>query len=145
MVLNEVEIKKQIKNYQNKIARLRRSNKDLRTNRKKCDDSYDEINSAIRRTEDKLNEQLNIVKKLCSNLPKNSKFASYYCEKMKNTVYSRSSNNALDSLYKAKDKLTKESSRIDEEIKKNNDKITIYTNEINKLKKQLSMCKEETK
>lgn len=145
MVLNEVEIKKQIKNYQNKIAKLRRSNKDLRTNRKKCDDSYDEINSAIRRTEDKLNEQLNIVKKLCSNLPKNSKFASYYCEKMKNTVYSRSSNNALDSLYKAKDKLTKESSRIDEEIKKNNDKITIYTNEINKLKKQLSMCKEETK
>lgn len=145
MVLNEVEIKKQIKNYQNKIAKLRRSNKDLRTNRKKCDDSYDEINSAIRRTVDKLNEQLNIVKKLCSNLPKNSKFASYYCEKMKNTVYSRSSNNALDSLYKAKDKLTKESSRIDEEIKKNNDKITIYTNEINKLKKQLSMCKEETK
>lgn len=145
MVLNEVEIKKQIKNYQNKIAKLRRSNKDLQTNRKKCDDSYDEINSAIRRTEDKLNEQLNIVKKLCSNLPKNSKFASYYCEKMKNTVYSRSSNNALDSLYKAKDKLTKESSRIDEEIKKNNDKITIYTNEINKLKKQLSMCKEETK
>ena len=145
MVLNEVEIKKQIKNYQNKIAKLRRSNKDLLTNRKKCDDSYDEINSAIRRTVDKLNEQLNIVKKLCSNLPKNSKFASYYCEKMKNTVYSRSSNNALDSLYKAKDKLTKESSRIDEQIKNNNNKITIYTNEINRLKKQLSMCKEETK
>lgn len=138
MNIQKLELERQILLYQNKIDQLYDSNRNANNNICECYKIYDQISKKIRQTEDTYNSRLNSILSKISNIPNGSKFGTNYYEKLKEILFGKNTNDALNALKNTQSSIVKKIDSYEDSINNNNSKITFYKSKIKELKLKIS-------